>query len=600
MGVNVGIEQRPMSFEGGTWVREDSLAHARLVVAVICTIIAYLNPASVGRLGSLGGRLILVYLTYSLINLTVIRIRRYNGSVWVLWLHAAEVLVVSLITISTGGPHSRFLELYIFVFFVAACQWGFNGALLTSCACVAILFADWALVSTWPGQIGHPAAPFITLLALSACVVSSACVLGLLVEGAKKQHIDAAVITRLIRRALPEPSLKTAIGSVLASVREHFDADRVRLAIQEIKGQQAVAWEVTRLTEKLSSPVQFWKLTEYTRQACFAMPPEAIRRHLEDHRGGAIYRARTEASEDPKDGTVGALDPALHGLQIVSEQHTPLGGSWWLLATSFSFEGKWMGRLTVYNPRRKRRDASGDSQFLGTLVREVGPTIYTKYLVGRLRSRAQAMERTRLAQDLHDGVVQSLIALEMQIDVLRRNQAVSAQPSSLLQELGRFQSVLHNEIANVREEMQRVRPLEVESVRLLDRMAWTVNRFRQELGISASFVAESQDVDLPSRVCTELVRIVQEALANVRKHSGAHKVLVRFGRENAHYKLSVEDDGCGFGFTGQLSAAELEASSYCPLIIKERVHAIGGELVIQSSAGSGARLEILVPLTHNG
>ena len=140
----------------------------------------------------------------------------------------------------------------------------------------------------------------------------------------------------------------------------------------------------------------------------------------------------------------------------------------------------------------------------------------------------------------------------------------------------------------------------MEPGRLIQYMAGTVDRFRREQGISASFVAESQEVSLPPRVCTELVRIVQEALANVRKHSGAHNVFVRFARENGHYKLCVEDDGRGFGFTGRLSSAELEASSNCPLVIRERVRAIGGELMIESSEGWGARLGILVPLTANG
>ena len=126
-----------------------------------------------------------------------------------------------------------------------------------------------------------------------------------------------------------------------------------------------------------------------------------------------------------------------------------------------------------------------------------------------------------------------------------------------------MQEVLHNEIANFREEMHRVKPLEVEPARLLDCMAGTVERFRRDLGISASFVAEAQEVSLPPRVCAELVRIVQEALANVRKHSGAHKVQVVFARENGHWKLCVEDDGRGFGFTGRLSS---QSSKVCPSV----------------------------------
>jgi signal transduction histidine kinase len=380
------------------------------------------------------------------------------------------------------------------------------------------------------------------------------------------------------------------------SVQEHFDADQVRLAIQEIGGEQAAAWEVTRQTGKNSNGVQFWKLTESTRRAWFAMPQERVLRRLQvgaarNPKGGmqVTWASGLRRSPVPTEEF-----PSRYDLHIVSEQHSPFVGSWSLLTASFSFEGKWLGRLTVYNPRR--RGASNlDSQFLRALVREVGPAVYNKYLVSRLRSQAQAMERARLAQHLHDGVIQSLIGLEMQIDLLRRTQTSSWNPSSLLADLRRMQIVLHNEIANVREEMQRVKPLEVEPARLLDCMAGMVGRFRHEQGISANFAPDCSEVFLPPHVCTEVARILQEALANVRKHSGAHNVLVRFARENGHYRLCVADDGRGFGFTGRLSDAELETSSLCPLVIKELVRAIGGEFIIESIKGSGARLEVLVP-----
>jgi signal transduction histidine kinase len=388
------------------------------------------------------------------------------------------------------------------------------------------------------------------------------------------------------------------------SVQEHFDADQVRLAMQEIGGDQAVVWEVTRETGRNPTGIQFGKLTESARRAWFAMPQKGVLNRL------ALYRVAS--AQNLEDGTRSAWatdlyrSPAptedrhgLYDLRIVSENHSPLVGSWRLLAVSFSFEGRWLGRLTVSNPRT-RCAPNSDSQFLRALVREVGPAVYSKYLVGRLRSQAQAMERARLAQHLHDGIIQTLIGLEMQIDLLRRAQTSSWNPSILLGELHRIQMLLHDEIANIREEMQRVKPLAVEPARLLDCLAERVDRFRREQGISASLVADCGAVSLPPRICTGVARILQEALANVRKHSGARKVIVRFGLENGHYKLCVGDDGCGFGFTGRLSWAELEASSKCPLVIKEIVRAIGGELVIESIEGSGATLEVLVPASVLG
>jgi signal transduction histidine kinase len=448
---------------------------------------------------------------------------------------------------------------------------------------------------------------------IMALLVLSAYLLGLLMQGEKKRYADAVVITRLIRRALPEPSLRATIATILKSLREHFDADQVRLVIQEIEGEQAFAWEARRPIGEHADAVQSWKLPASAPQASLAAPPEGIRRLLRLRRnagGEGAYAAGLSGQRGVLRRTLASvlawfLPPAqyhdeLYDIRIASEQHVQFGGLCALLVTSFSFGGKWFGRLTVYSPRRGR-DRRGNARFLAALVREVGPAVYNKYLVGRLRSRAQAVERTRLAQELHDGVIQSLMGMEMQIDLLRRTQEASSTPARPILELSRLQEILHNEIAELREEMQRVRPLEVQPSSLLNCMAGTVDRFRRDLGISASFVAESREVSLPPRVCTELVRIVQEALANVRKHSGAQKVLVRFGREDGRcWKLCVEDDGQGFGFTGRLSSADPGASSQCPLVIKERVRSIGGELMIESVQGSGTRLEISVPLSANG
>jgi len=189
------------------------------------------------------------------------------------------------------------------------------------------------------------------------------------------------------------------------------------------------------------------------------------------------------------------------------------------------------------------------------------------------------------------------MGLEMQIDAVRRQ--VAGGPSRLVKEIHRLEELLRKEILDLREKIQLLKPIEVEPDQLVNRLAEKVDQFRRDQSISASFVADSQEVSLSPRVCSELVRVLQEALVNVRRHSGARKVLVRFGRENGTWKLLVEDDGCGFGFTGRLSLAELEAASLGPRVIRERMRSIGGELVIESVPGCGARLEIsLLPVAY--
>ena len=100
---------------------------------------------------------------------------------------------------------------------------------------------------------------------------------------------------------------------------------------------------------------------------------------------------------------------------------------------------------------------------------------------------------------------------------------------------------------------------------------------------------------MPPGVCRELARITQEALVNVRKHSRAKHVLVRLGSARGNTTLVVEDDGQGFSFTGRLSQEEMDAARKGPVVIRERVRFISGELTIESNPGQGARLEVSVP-----
>jgi len=123
----------------------------------------------------------------------------------------------------------------------------------------------------------------------------------------------------------------------------------------------------------------------------------------------------------------------------------------------------------------------------------------------------------------------------------------------------------------------------------------TVERFERETGISARFVTDIERLEMPDKVCRELLRIVQEALVNIRKHSGARHVLVRLSSNPTHWTLTIEDDGKGFSFSGRFSQEELDQMGKGPLIIKERARLIAAALTVESNPGAGTRLEVKVP-----
>jgi signal transduction histidine kinase len=199
-----------------------------------------------------------------------------------------------------------------------------------------------------------------------------------------------------------------------------------------------------------------------------------------------------------------------------------------------------------------------------------------------------------VAREIHDGVLQSLISAEMRANILRRRSELEWAAGK--PDVESLEELLRAEVLELRELMQQMRPLDVRPTQLLDHMAERVDRFRRDSGISARFVTTAADeVPFSAHVCREVLLILQEALVNVRKHAHAAEATVSFGRCDGGWRLSITDDGAGFGFDGTLAGDALMQSARGPAIIKERVASLGGELLIHSTLNRGSQLLILLP-----
>jgi signal transduction histidine kinase len=197
-----------------------------------------------------------------------------------------------------------------------------------------------------------------------------------------------------------------------------------------------------------------------------------------------------------------------------------------------------------------------------------------------------------VARELHDGVVQSLHGLAFRLYALRT--AAGTSPEQC-QELLELQELVQSETAVLRSLIQQLKPLDFDPRHLVEFLTGLIDRFRYDTGIAATFVCDVGDIAVPAATCREIAGIVQEALANVLKHSGAENVLVRLGSDETDWLLIIEDNGRGFEFSGRVSQLKLEKMRKGPAVIRERVRAIGGDLTIDSKPGQGARLEIRFP-----
>jgi two-component system NarL family sensor kinase len=221
--------------------------------------------------------------------------------------------------------------------------------------------------------------------------------------------------------------------------------------------------------------------------------------------------------------------------------------------------------------------------------------LYFRFVALRERERADrsaADERGRIARELHDTTLQTMIGLEM---TLLAKTGPAASSHEVLACATYVRDTLRTEIVTLRELMHAARPLTVTGGTLPSYLSDLVRRFQSDTGINATFVCDAAANQLSPIQCADIVRVAQEALVNVRKHSGATAVTLRLRGHDDGITLRVDDNGRGFAFAGRLDNDALWYQAKGPLVIKERARAIGGRVSVESTPGRGASVEMSVP-----
>jgi signal transduction histidine kinase len=265
------------------------------------------------------------------------------------------------------------------------------------------------------------------------------------------------------------------------------------------------------------------------------------------------------------------------------------------MSVAFDQDSNAAGRIFLVNRRPGREAfAKHDLAWMERISKHVSASLENVFLLRHLRARAIEAERSRISRDLHDGILQTLLSIEIQLDVLRRK--VTTQPDQMESSLTSLQQTVKNEGAELRHMVTDLRPLRVQSADLVDLMRGFAERFRNESGLPLDLLIDSADLHAPDRVCREIFQIYREALNNIKKHAKASHVVVKLSQDDSRLVLVVDDNGEGFSFAGRFTGDELDRLRLGPISIKERTRTVGGVLTVESNPGHGARLTIEVPL----
>lgn len=263
-----------------------------------------------------------------------------------------------------------------------------------------------------------------------------------------------------------------------------------------------------------------------------------------------------------------------------------------VLGVTLDLGGQPVGRLLLGNAHR--RFLPQDLQWMERIVRHLGQPLQNLFLLRHIRAHAIEGERSRISREIHDGILQTLLSVDIQLDVLRRK--VPTDPDQAVGGLASLQQTVRNETDELRRMVTDMRPLRVQSADLVDLMRGFAERFRNESALALDLLIDAAELQIPDRICRDLFQIYRESLHNVKKHAHASHVVVKLWQNEGEVVLVVDDNGEGFSFAGRFTGDELDRLRLGPISIKERTRSVGGVLTVESTPGHGARLTIEVPL----
>jgi two-component system, NarL family, nitrate/nitrite sensor histidine kinase NarX len=259
-----------------------------------------------------------------------------------------------------------------------------------------------------------------------------------------------------------------------------------------------------------------------------------------------------------------------------------------MIAVPLQYHGKNLG---VYNlfVEKGDLDARDEVKALFTSIgRHLGMAIEKAHLDDESKRLSIINERNALAHELHDSLAQTLASLRFQASML--DEAVDRQGADVTHEdIQQIKSGLDDAYTELRELLAHFRA-PINSRGLMPALEDLISSFRKQTGMHVLLQKEWDSTRLPANMEMQVLRIIQEALANIRKHSKANtvRVMLRCDSEG-HYQILVEDDGVGLEmqpFSGH-PGEHLGLS-----IMEERARFLGGELRIESEPGEGTRVQL--------
>jgi signal transduction histidine kinase len=549
---------------------ERAIATARLVFALFSLLAIGLDFDEPAKHADLTYSLLIGYASYSTVLVALVWLTRFPAVLLRLPMHALDLAIFSILMYATESwPTSPFFAYFIFALLCGTLRWQWGGAMATAAVSVVLFLGIGAYQFA-----NDPASLDVDRLIIRAAYLSAA----------------GGLLTFL---GMYELRLRRELGKLAGW--PHIVPSDLDLTVRKALAQVAAVMRAPRVLVAWHPPEQYGvRLALWSREGFRTRAESPVTL-------GPLVAPRLEASDFVCDDC--AAEPAL------ALTAAPSPGERWLgepvnsslrdrfalrkvLALRFPAESV-RGRLFILDKTRM----TTDDVVLGQIVaRQLEAQLSEFYLLARLREAAAREERTRLARDLHDGVLQSLTGIALELEALRRSS--DGALDVVRQRLQSLHDIVVGEQRGLRSFIGGLRPGAAAGMttnaHLTYQLLAMARRAEEQWRLAVEFRGEFP-VGLPPGLENELFLIFQEAVVNAGKHAGATRLTVEMKREERRLDIAITDDGHGFAFRGRYDGRALAAMQAGPRVLKERIAALGGSLTIESSE-RGSALHITVPL----
>jgi nitrate/nitrite-specific signal transduction histidine kinase len=242
--------------------------------------------------------------------------------------------------------------------------------------------------------------------------------------------------------------------------------------------------------------------------------------------------------------------------------------------------------------REPRTFSAAETELLTGLATQAAIAIENARLYEEVRSLATLEERERIAREMHDGLAQALGLLHMK---LRRAEehSISGNHPRIADALREMTAISERAYEEVRQSIFGLRTMVSRGLGLIPTLTEYLHEFSAQNGIGVELeAADGRPVHLSPASEVQLIRIIQEALTNIRKHAGAAHAWVRLRRQDPWVQVTIQDDGRGFDPATLGSADRLHFGLQT---MRERAEGQGGKLEIDTAPGRGTRVVATLP-----